>query len=143
MIELFLHFSALFTTAFVASLWQGLAIFLMGTAICSMLPHASASLRHVMLFALFIGAFILPRIVLGQDASGTAAHSLQVSPWVSALIGFLWLGFAAVRAIQLGAAWRHLCAVRRRATPIAVQGITYCAMSIQPIYHLRLRLRDK
>ncbi|CAN5597973.1 hypothetical protein BH10ACI4_BH10ACI4_18710 [soil metagenome] len=121
--ELFLYFSALFTAAFVAGLWQGLAISLMGTALCSMLPHASASRRHVMLFALFIGAFVLPWIVLGQNASGAAAHGLQIAPWVSALIGFLWLGSTAVRAIQLRAAWRHLCAVRHRATPIAVQGM--------------------
>lgn len=120
---LLLHFSALFTAAFVAGLWQGLAIALIGAALCSMLPHASASLRHAMLFALFAGALVLPWIGLGQTANGAAAHGLQIAPWVSALIGFLWLSFAALRAIQLWVAWRHLCAVRRRATPIAVQGM--------------------
>lgn len=117
------HFSPLFTGAFVAGLWQGLAIALMGAALCWLLPHASASLRHAMLLGLFVGALILPWIGITGSSGGEATHGFQIAPWISDLIALFWMSFATFRAIQLYLAWRHLCGVRGRATPIEVQGM--------------------
>ncbi len=117
------HFSPLFTGAFVAGLWQGLVIALMAAALCRLLPHASPSLRHGMLLALFASALILPWIALTGAPGGEAAEGLQITPWISDFVALLWLSFAAIRAIQLYLAWRHLCGVRRRSTPIEVQGL--------------------
>jgi len=123
MMPLLLHLSSLLTEACVAGLWQGVAVVGMGAALCALMPRASAGLRHSILVALFTGALVLPWVSFRRSVGGTANHGLQLAPWIGAAVASLWLAAAAVRAVQLYLAWRHLCTVRRNATPVEVQGM--------------------
>jgi len=117
------HLSALLTEACVAGLWQGIAVVGMGAALCALMPRASAGVRHILLVALFTGALVLPWMSFQRSVGSKESHGLQLAPWVAAAIASLWFVAAVVRAVQLYLAWRHLCAVRRNAVPVEVQGI--------------------
>ncbi|ADV82461.1 M56 family metallopeptidase [Terriglobus saanensis] len=119
-----LHVSALLTAGCVAGLWQGLVMVLMGITLCSLMPRASASLRHSLLIAMFTGALFLPFISFHGGEAGSGQHSFQLAPWVGAAIAAVWLAAAAFRSVQLYFAWHHLCAVQRAAIPVQVQGTT-------------------
>ncbi|MGI4758779.1 MAG: M56 family metallopeptidase [Janthinobacterium lividum] len=116
--------SALLTQVFVAGLWQGLALAVMGVALCSLLSRASARLRHSLLVVLFTVALVLPWLHLRRTAPAAQSYGLFVAQWVAAGIALLWFAACTVRAVQLYLAWRKLCAVRRNATPIRVQGFS-------------------
>jgi beta-lactamase regulating signal transducer with metallopeptidase domain len=122
MMPLFLHVSILLTAACVAGLWQGLGMVLMGVALCGLMPRASASLRHAVLIALFAGALFLPFIRFHGVDGGSGQHGFRLAPWVGAAIAAIWFAAAAFRGVQLYLAWRHLCAVRRAAVAVQVQG---------------------
>lgn len=124
MMPVLLHVSVLLTVACVAGLWQGLAMVLMGMALCGLMPRASAGLRHALLIALFAGALFLPFISFHDLDGGPGRHGFPLAPWVGAAIAAVWLAAAAFRGIQLYLAWRHLCAVRRAAVAVQVQGAT-------------------
>jgi len=124
MMPVLLYVSALLTAACVAGLWQGLVMVLMGIILCSLMPRASASLRHALLIATFAGALSLPFFSFHGADGVSERHSFRLAPWVGAAIAAAWLAAAAFRSIQLYLAWRHLCAVRRAAVTVQVQGVT-------------------
>ena len=117
--------TALLTTAFIAGLWQGVALTLLVTALLRTMPRASAGLRHTLLLASFVTALLLPFVRMsGRGAAVSASsHALPLASWVAGAIALLWIAAAGARAFQLLSAWQHLRAVRREATPIAFEGV--------------------
>ena len=111
-------------TAFVAGLWQGVALTLLTAALLRTMPRASAGLRHTLLLISFLVALLLPFVHLAgaRGAAANTSHALPIASWVAVAIGSLWVVAAGARALQLLMAWRHLRSVRREATPIEFQG---------------------
>ena len=119
---LFLHAASSLTNLLFAGLWQGLAFASLGIFLCALLSRAPASLRHACFVALFLSTLVVPCLRVPQQASLSRAYGLRVSRWVPASIASLWIGLVVLRGAQLAFAWRHLCAVRRMAEPVQVQG---------------------
>ncbi len=117
------HLCALLTAACVAGLWQGAALALMAAALLRLMPRASAGMRYTLLVAMFAAAVLLPWVRWRGVALHDGLSPVSIAPWVGGVVACLWLAAAAVRAVQLFLAWRHLCAVRRNATPIALEGM--------------------
>lgn len=111
-----LHISAVLTALCLTGLWEGCALALMGSALCGLMPRASAARRHTFLVILFAATLALPLLAITRKSRETATHGLPVAAWVSLAVALAWLAAAGYRAVQLGLAWRHLCAVRRAAT---------------------------
>ena len=103
--------TGLLTKVFVAGLWQGLALALLGIALCSLLSSASARLRHTVLVVLFAGALVLPWMHLRGRVPAAQSHGVFVAQWMAGSIALLWFAAFAVRAVQLCLAWRQLCTV--------------------------------
>ncbi len=124
MTPLLLHVSALITAAFIAGLWQGLVITMMGVALCGFMPRASAAFRHAILIVLFAGALLLPFTYLHKSDVPSGGHGLTLAPWIGVAIAAVWLLAAAFRSVHLYLAWRHLSAVRLSAVAVQVQDAT-------------------
>ena len=122
MMPLLLHISALLTAACVAGLWQGVCMVLMGVALCGLMPRVSARLRHAVLIALFAAALFLPFLSFHGQGGDSVQHGFRLAPWVAVALAAVWLAAAVFRGFQLYLAWRHLCAVRRAAVAVQVQG---------------------
>lgn len=118
----FLHSAAILTSLLIAGLWQGLAFTSLGILMCALLSRAPASVRHACLVALFLSTLVLPCLHFPQQAVWGRAYGLHVNRWVPVSIALLWTGLVLLRGAQLALAWRHLCAVRRKAEPVQVQG---------------------
>ena len=117
--------AAVLTDAFVAGLWQGAGLTLLAAALMRLMPRISATLRHTLLLVSFLVVLLLPWVRPGSEhthASG-ADHAVRIAPWLATAVALAWVAAACARALQLAVAWRHLRAVRRAATPVAVEGI--------------------
>jgi hypothetical protein len=95
---------------------------LMGVALCGLMPRVSARLRHAVLIALFTGALFLPFLHFHGSSGSSVQHGFRLAPWGAVVLTAVWLAAAMFRGIQLYLAWRHLCAVRRAAVAVQVQG---------------------
>lgn len=109
------------TAACIAGLWQGASLGLMAAALMRLMPRASASLRHVLLVAIFVMTAVLPWIRFGAGSGG--GHALRVAPWLAAAIAGAWLALACVRATGLFLAWRRLRVVREQSIPVVLEGV--------------------
>ncbi len=112
--------------AFVAGVWQGAAV-IAAVALCfRLLPGVGASVR----FAVWGFAFVLlstaPLLHLTTAAArqphAPSAAMLCLPPVWRLAVAALWATLSAVRFAQLLGQAVHLCRVRQRAEPVALQG---------------------
>lgn len=119
---LFLHSASILTNFLFAGLWQGLAFASLGILMCALLSRAPASLRHACLVALFLSTLVVPCLHFSQQACLGRTYGIHMNRWVPVSVVSLWMALVLLRGAQLALAWRHLCAVRRTAEPVQVQG---------------------
>ncbi len=109
---------ALLTKVFFTALWQGTATVLATEAVLKVLPRAGARMRYTVLSAAFMLLTVLPWVHLSLIAPAREGPSLRVIPMAAMGIALVWGAAAAMRAVQLLLAYRHLRSVARRAVPL-------------------------
>ncbi len=121
---LFVEIYSRLTSASIAGLWQGAALSLFAAVLLRLMPRVCASLRHMLLVAVFMIAAVLPWLHFGTSRAQTATgHTLQIAPWIAGIIALTWVILSCVRATALFLAWRRLRIVHEHAIPVALEGI--------------------
>ncbi len=129
--ELLTGLSQMAAGAFVAGLWQGLALAAAAWACLRMLPRASATIRFAVWIAVFTVLAVLPFLhaYTGRTGAALTANSAMFRlnvRWTFVIAG-IWLTLSLVRAARLLASGLRLHQIWKRAVPVAASSIAQSA----------------